>query len=234
MEVIVKEIPEIKESDLQRFWSKVAITANDNFCWNWNGTNRDSKKPYGRMIFMKNGKPNLYSTHRVSYKINYGIDPKEFHVLHTCDNPKCVNPKHLFLGTNADNVKDKVSKKRQARNIAWNKGKNMPEYNLWNNNISKCSEDDYVEMKRMYENGEGSTNSISEKYGCAKKSLVKYIRETGGYVPKTTTVLSEDNVKNIRADYFNKGVRFCDLATMYNIGRKTISDIINRKTWKHI
>lgn len=235
MAAIVKEIPEIKESDLNRFWSKVAITANDSICWNWEGTSRGAKKPYGRMIFMKNGKPNLYSTHRVSYKINYGIDPKELHVLHTCDNPKCVNPKHLFLGTNEDNVRDKVSKGRQAKGIDLVKNRKPRVHNgVLDFSYTNCSEEDFIEMKIMYENGEGSTNSISKKYRCGKNSLVRYIRATGGYVPTKRTLLSENEVRSIKSDYYNLGIRFCDLAKKYNIGSKTISDIINRVTWKHI
>lgn len=57
-------------------------------------------------------------SHRVSWIVHNGEIPEGMHVLHKCDNRKCINPEHLFLGTNADNVADKVSKDRQARNNA--------------------------------------------------------------------------------------------------------------------
>lgn len=62
--------------------------------------------------------------HRVSYELYKGPIPKSMVILHSCDNRKCVNPNHLFLGTNQDNVRDMVSKGRQA------KGKLIPQSKL--------------------------------------------------------------------------------------------------------
>jgi hypothetical protein len=57
----------------------------------------------------------LIGAHRAAYILYKSPIPKGLHVLHTCDNRKCVNPDHLFLGSNADNIADKVSKNRQYR-----------------------------------------------------------------------------------------------------------------------
>lgn len=67
---------------------------------------------YGRFYF--DGK--FWMAHRLSYTLQVGEIPSGMQVLHVCDNPPCINIKHLFLGTNADNVADKVSKNRQAKN----------------------------------------------------------------------------------------------------------------------
>lgn len=75
-------------------------------CWEWLG--RLSYKGYGRITWY--GKEE--TTNRVSWKIHKGPIPDGLHVLHKCDNPPCVNPNHLFLGTNDDNVKDKMEKGR--------------------------------------------------------------------------------------------------------------------------
>lgn len=96
------------ESIRVRFWSKVSKGSS---CWVWTASRMD-KLPYGRVCAVK-GKPVL--AHRLSYAINRGEIPEGMHVLHSCDNPSCVNPDHLFLGTNEDNVSDKVAKNRQSR-----------------------------------------------------------------------------------------------------------------------
>ena len=93
--------------DLERYWNKVGKTED---CWLW--TANKFKGGYGQYQFL--GKPN--GAHRISWIIHYGEIPKGMHVLHRCDNPPCVNPNHLFLGTHTDNMKDKAEKGRSRTN----------------------------------------------------------------------------------------------------------------------
>lgn len=79
-------------------------------CWLWLGSPCGSNG-YGRI---KRGDGNVMA-HRASWELSNGKIPDGLLVLHRCDNPSCVNPGHLFIGTQLDNEADKVSKGRQAR-----------------------------------------------------------------------------------------------------------------------
>lgn len=87
---------------IQRFYEKILF---DN-CWLWQASIRTS----GYGAFNIGGK-NCYA-HRISYEIHVGEISENLHVLHSCDNRKCVNPKHLFLGTHQDNMLDMKNKGR--------------------------------------------------------------------------------------------------------------------------
>ena len=83
-----------------------------NECWEWSGY--ITKNGYGQTkIGGRNGK--LMQAHRLSWMVNVGEIKDNLHVLHKCDNRMCVNPNHLFLGTNQDNINDRVSKNRSSR-----------------------------------------------------------------------------------------------------------------------
>lgn len=79
-------------------------------CWEWTGSCLAS---FGYGSFYVNSIQ--IRAHRYSWQLAYGEIPNNLWVLHKCDNPKCVNPFHLFLGTTQDNTEDKVSKNRSAR-----------------------------------------------------------------------------------------------------------------------
>lgn len=88
-----------------RFWSKVQKRTSDQ-CWPWLG----STHPTGRGHFGWHRK--VESSPRVMWHIMTGVWPGSKHVLHTCDNPNCVNPGHLYLGSHMDNMQDKKSRGR--------------------------------------------------------------------------------------------------------------------------
>ncbi len=108
---------------------------NINGCWEWIKTL--NLWGYGKITYRDNKKSKEISAHRLSYILNIGKLPKKKLVLHKCDNRKCVNPQHLYLGTQKDNMNDMINKKRAV--IL--KGSQAP----W----SKLNENDVIEIKKL-------------------------------------------------------------------------------------
>ena len=87
-----------------RFWSKVDDSGD---CWEWTG----DEKVHGYGRISANGREKVLA-HRLSFFLETGVNPGELCVCHHCDNPGCVNPSHLFLGTKKDNHDDMKGKGR--------------------------------------------------------------------------------------------------------------------------
>lgn len=101
----------IAEDPEVRFWMNVDSGAPSG-CWEWSGYT--FKAGYGGISI---GGTMVYA-HRLSYELHYGPITNGLCVLHRCDNPKCVRPDHLFLGTRRENAADRDSKGRQAKGEA--------------------------------------------------------------------------------------------------------------------
>ncbi len=95
---------------IERFWGRVNVAAADE-CWEWTG----STNAYGYGYLRIGGTTRSIGAHRLSAKIAYGMFDERLLVLHHCDNPPCVNPAHLYVGTPKQNTQDAVRRGR-ARN----------------------------------------------------------------------------------------------------------------------
>lgn len=125
--------------DTYLFWSHVDRKSEDE-CWNW--TASKDRDGYGKFHIERNkNKYALDVASRVAYKATHGSIPDKMCVLHTCDNPSCCNPKHLFLGTKKDNTQDMILK---GRKIDF-KGEDHPN--------SVLTEDNIKEIFSLYRDG---------------------------------------------------------------------------------
>jgi hypothetical protein len=141
--------PEIRN----RFMSKVALSAD---CWIWTGNHlRKRGSEYG---LFKIGTSNLLAS-RVAYALHHKADPGSSKVLHCCDNPACVKPEHLFLGTQKHNMEDMVSKGR--RNHVH--GERHP--------LSKLTVAKVKEIRALRLAGKHSLNALAARFGVDKKAI---------------------------------------------------------------
>ena len=142
---------------LEKFNSRLPEILSDDICWEWQG--HKGKGGYG---ILHHGKS--LRAHRVAYEIHYAEPLGELQCLHRCDNPSCVNPFHLFSGTNTDNVKDKVTKGRCYTGNQ--KGQS--------NGNSKLTDTLVKEIRLLYNGGGYTTVQLGKKYGVTR-STISYI-----------------------------------------------------------
>ncbi|KKM18276.1 hypothetical protein LCGC14_1667300 [marine sediment metagenome] len=158
---------------LDRFWSKVEVK-NPDECWNW----KAGKTSDGYGIFYVgwiDKKPIREYAHRLMWELNFVQIPKGLQVLHKCDNPPCVNPAHLFCGTQGDNVRDAVSKGRLIPDIEKAKSvfRNNPELQARGERqgSSKLTAKQVSEIRLEYAGKYITQRELAKKYGVRQVTI---------------------------------------------------------------
>ena len=136
-----------RSDPVDRFFNSFVVASNG--CWEWKGIDTN------RYALIHVNDKNI-GAHRLSYIVHNGPIPEGLHVLHKCDNKKCCNPEHLFLGTSAENMQDKVNKSRQA------KGSDVY--------LAKLTEDSVVKIKERLSRGE-FINVIAKEYNVSRQAI---------------------------------------------------------------
>jgi len=133
------------KSLVERFWAKVQKTDS---CWNWTGTK--TLGGYGHFYVGPRGAPKKCA-HRIAWELTHGTIPDGLYVLHHCDNPPCVRPDHLFLGTPQDNTDDMITKKRHGR--------------------AKLTEADVLTIRTHYATGSISQRTLAKQYNVSNGTI---------------------------------------------------------------
>jgi len=141
----------------ERFFEKIDKRRKDE-CWIWKAS---FQKGYGQIGIKGQAFPE--KAHRASWIIHFGKIPDGLFVLHKCDNPACVNPRHLFLGTQLDNIRDMDKKGRRVSSGPTNRVGEL-------SNSAKLS-DDLVRYIRQERNKGRSQQSVADEIGVDRKTI---------------------------------------------------------------
>ena len=147
----------MRETIQERFESK--FTKSDG-CWEWEAGK--VRNGYGTFRIAERKQ----RAHRVAYQLYVGEIPDGMYVCHRCDNPSCVNPEHLFLGTNADNVHDRENKGRGKYVIPDNSGEK--------NSSAKLTCAQVVEIWARHSDGERVVN-LAKEFGVSQSAIYKIV-----------------------------------------------------------
>ncbi len=206
----------------RRFWKRVDVRGVDE-CWPWLGGRYDS----GYGAFYVNGQNT--NAARVSCSICNGEIPKGMLVLHSCDNPPCCNPFHLRSGTHKENSKDMADRGRRITGDAHWARRNPDKIargdksgaRLHPENLSRG--DDHYSRKRPEVLSRGD-NHYSRVH---PEKLARGINQGNSR-------FSEKDILDIREKYYSGEFTQVEIAAQYSAKQGTISNIINKKSWKHI
>lgn len=200
----MNQLPELTRKQRARFDACLPLVTSEG-CWEWEGY----KSKAGYPMFSL-GQKQFYG-HRIMYMIHYDKDPYPLHVCHTCDNPGCVNPEHLFLGTDSDNISDKQDKDRDYSEKIY------------------CNSD-FTEETILAIRASNSTNvSLACQYGVSDGTISmiksgKIHQRVGGNVGPSTRnqpKLSELDVREIRVSHDSMR----SLANRYGVDKAIISRV---------
>lgn len=208
----------------RRFWSKVKIGALDD-CWEWQAG--DDGSGYGRFHFQ--GKQQ--GAHRVSWMLWHGKIPNGMFVCHHCDNPSCVNPRHLFLGTAADNSIDKMRKGRHK--------------SPWPCQLDSSQ---VIEIREIYTERKVTQEQLAQKYNVSTSIISRIMRNQAytwidgfieGKQPQLPGQLSRrkltsSQVIELRQSYAVGQVYQKELAKKYNVSPSTIGEIIRGEKYAEV
>ena len=162
------------------FWEKVDRQTQGD-CWRW----KAFRNPMGYGMF--GVKRDVRLAHRIAYELTYGEIPEGMCVLHRCDNPSCVNPSHLYLGTRTDNNRDKLLRGRVYRPVGdKNPSRSHPETQVRGEASpnAKLTTESVKQIRIMYATGKYRLVDIASQFGVSFSTIGRIVkRETWKHLP---------------------------------------------------
>jgi HNH endonuclease len=149
----------------KRFWDKVFIVTYDRGCWLWMA----ACFPNGYGKACKGASGDLIGAHCASWILHFGPIPEGMFVCHHCDNPPCIRPDHLFLGTSKDNTQDMMSKGRHGFELpAPRPGESNP--------MARLTEAQVQQIRRIYVPREMSQSALGRRFGVSQTLIGLIVR----------------------------------------------------------
>lgn len=187
-----------------------AAPPNERGCWEWCGY-CNNLTGYGQMRW--DGKTE--GAHRVMYKLTIGEIPQGLCVLHHCDNPKCVNPKHLYLGTYKDNARDREVRRRSNRG-------------------HRFSPTDVIDIRRDYR-GSNDLPEFASRYDVSVSTIRALVVNKTYRTDRRGRLLTDSMVRRTRDLYLRGNHTYKSLAMMYHVSVCTMRDVLRgRKVYQDI
>lgn len=198
--------------DIARFLAKIEVSTerfwNGTPCWEWSAKRNEDGYGWFRLAGQAQG------AHRAAYKLLIG-EPGKLHVLHRCDNPPCVNPAHLWLGTNLDNIHDRDAKGRQVALRG-------------DQHYARTNPERLARGERHGSRTKPEKLSRGKNHGWYTKPESRLRGEKNG-----NSKLKDADIPRIR-ELRQQGFKLKEIAATFNVSLSLIGKILKGQTRKHI
>jgi hypothetical protein len=163
--------------------AKVIIPDDPDACWGWAACFKETGYGRIRVDWIE------YIASRLSYAVHFQ-DPGDLDVCHSCDNPACCNPRHLYLGTHADNMRDTVTRGRSVTMGAPGRSRNRGE----TNGQAKITDEQAASLLSMYRTGRYMQRDLASHFGLSRPYVSELVN---GKKRKTADVLDFTRVRSV-------------------------------------
>lgn len=196
----------LTQADVDYFNAKLPAEMPPARCWEWTG--RRDKDGYGRMSGQL--------AHRISWMLTHGPIPSGQCVCHACDNPPCVNPSHLFLGTQLENIEDMVLKGRKAN------GSRKPNAKL------NCSA--VRSIREQYRSGSTTFRELARQFGVAPSLIWRVVKGVSWTSVEVQDLVERNDTASVEIATLQRVVDALDGVFRANLDRLPYDDLIRLST----